>query len=357
MNPLGSRKRLYGIALTLAALTLGTSAYATFHVSDLTLIGTVDAHQVLLSPQVSGRVEKLFVTEGQEVKAGDLIAILEGRELAAAHDSSQAQAGSLESQLQAAQASALSTLGEVASGVASAEAALEMALASHVEAVANRKRQDGLTQRTVALARQGAMAIQDQETAQQNLEALQARERSAEKAVEQAKAGLKAAQAREFQARAARQTVASMESQLRSARAVATESEARLGYTRICAPVDGRISTVVAQAGEVVTSGAPVVVLTDLRQTWVHVSLPETEADHVKVQDVLKVRLPGGTQLDGQVIAKATEAEFATQRDVSSDKRDIRCIRLKLLIPNQSGRFVPGMTAEATIPARMRRSS
>jgi multidrug resistance efflux pump len=257
----------------------------------------------------------------------------------------------------AAQASALSTLGEVTSGVASAQATLEMALASHGEAVANRKRQEGLTQRTITLTRQGAMTVQDQETAQQSLEALLARERSADKAVEQAKAGLRAARSREFQARAARQTVASMEKQVRSAQALATESETRMGYTRIYAPMAGRIATVVAREGEVVASGAPVVALTDLGQTWVHVALPETEADQVKVHDVLKVCMPGGHKVDGLVIAKATEADFATQRDVSSEKRDIRCIRLKLLIPNPSGRFVPGMTAEATIPARMRRSS
>ncbi|WP_306591634.1 HlyD family secretion protein [Geothrix sp. 21YS21S-4] len=355
MNLLGNRKRLYGIALTLVALGVAAGTYTAFHVSDLNLVGTVDAHQVLVSPQVTGRVEKLFVGEGQEVQAGELIALLEGRELAAAHDSSSAQAGSLESQLQAAQASALSTLGEVTSGVANAGAALDMAVASSAEAAANRKRQEGLTQRTIALARQGAMSLQDQETAQQSLEALQARERSAEKAVEQAKAALQAAKSREFQAQAARRTVTSVEGQLRSARAVTSESEARLGYTRLHAPVSGRISTVVVREGEVVSAGAPVVALVDLSQTWVYVSLPETEADHVKVGDVLAVRMPGGSRIDGRVIAKATEAEFATQRDVSSEKRDIRCIRLKLLIPNPGGRFVPGMTAEAVIPASMRR--
>ncbi|MGH9562318.1 MAG: hypothetical protein ACRD3S_12770, partial [Terracidiphilus sp.] len=52
----------------------------------------------------------------------------------------------------------------------------------------------------------------------------------------------------------------------------------------------------------------------------------------------------------GKVIAKAAEGDFATQRDVSGMKRDIKTIQLKLLIPNPGEKFVPGMTAEVYIP-------
>ena len=45
------------------------------------------------------------------------------------------------------------------------------------------------------------------------------------------------------------------------------------------------------------------------------------------------------------MIAKSAEADFATQRDVSRRKRDIKTIRLKLLIDNPGERYVPGMTA------------
>jgi hypothetical protein len=50
------------------------------------------------------------------------------------------------------------------------------------------------------------------------------------------------------------------------------------------------------------------------------------------------------------VIAKLAEADFATQRDVNSRKRDIKTVQLKLLIPNLNEQFVPGMTAEVYIP-------
>ncbi len=48
----------------------------------------------------------------------------------------------------------------------------------------------------------------------------------------------------------------------------------------------------------------------------------------------LRVVMPSGDTVQGKVIAKAAEADFATQRDVNSMKRDIKTIRFKLLIPN-----------------------
>ena len=51
--------------------------------SDLDLIGTVDANQVVVSPQVAGRIAKLLVDEGTKVKQGDLIATLDPSELEA----------------------------------------------------------------------------------------------------------------------------------------------------------------------------------------------------------------------------------------------------------------------------------
>jgi hypothetical protein len=67
--------------------------------------------------------------------------------------------------------------------------------------------------------------------------------------------------------------------------------------------------------------------------------------------DQLRVVMPAGDTVQGKLIAKAAEADFATQRDVNGGrKRDIKTIRLKLLIPNPGEKFVPGMTADVYIP-------
>jgi multidrug resistance efflux pump len=96
--------------------------------------------------------------------------------------------------------------------------------------------------------------------------------------------------------------------------------------------------------------GETIVTIMDLTQTWVYAPLPETQADAVQLGDTLRVVMPSGETVDGKVINKATEADFATQRDVSSRKRDIKTIELKLLIDNPGEKFVPGMTAQIYIP-------
>ena len=71
---------LLGIIFVIAATYY---YFSTDHSRDLVLIGTVDANQVIVSAQVEGRIQKLLVDEGTPVKAGDLIAVLDPSELQA----------------------------------------------------------------------------------------------------------------------------------------------------------------------------------------------------------------------------------------------------------------------------------
>jgi hypothetical protein len=64
----------------------------------------------------------------------------------------------------------------------------------------------------------------------------------------------------------------------------------------------------------------------------------------------LRVVMPSGATIQGKVIAKSAEADFATQRDVSRRKRDIKTIKLKLLIDNPAMKYVPGMIAQVYVP-------
>lgn len=333
MNP---RYRIFALLGALLLVALGYYYATTDHSPDLALLGTVDANQVVVSAQILGRIEKLAVTEGQDVKAGDLVALLDPGELTAAKGASEAQYGAM-------RATAESTRGDTAQAVASARAARSAADASLAEASANRENQENLTRRTVALAAQGILSAQDRDSAVQALKAALARENAAREQAAAAAAALGAAQARTRQAVAAEENAA-------SARAQDSLAGARLGYTRIVAPVSGKVGIWAARQGEVVAAGAPIVTIVDLGQTWVYAAVAETEADAVQLGDALKVRMPGGALVQGTVLLKAAEGDFATQRDVSRRKRDIKTIRIKLLIPNPGERYVPGMTAEVLVP-------
>ena len=206
------------------------------------------------------------------------------------------------------------------------------------------------SQRTIELAKAGIASDQERVQAETNLQAAQAIGAGATRTGEGRRSRSEcAATARTHQANAAKSTVAATEADVKNAIAQKDQAAVRLGYTNVYAPVSGTVSVRAARQGEVVNIGAPIVTIVDLNDTWARAAIPETFADHIGYGDVLRVRLPGGTVMSGKVFFKGVEGDFATQRDVSRRKRDIKTIVLKVRMENPKGSFVPGMTAEVLV--------
>ena len=323
--------------------------FSTDHSRDLVLIGTVDANQVIVSAQVEGRIQKLLVDEGTPVKAGDLIASLDPSELQAQEAAAVASIASLQHKVTETQHTEKSTAGSTSSDVANAQAKLSNAKAQLLQAQAALDRTASDSRRTIELAESGVASDQERVQAETNLQAAQATVQAQQDMVKAAAADLNSAIARTHQANAAKSTVAATEADLKNAIAQKNQAEVRLGYTSIYAPVTGTVSVRAARQGEVVNIGAPIVTIVDLSDTWVRAAIPETYADHIGYGDVLRVRLPGGTITSGKVFFKGVEGDYATQRDVSRRKRDIKTIVLKIRLDNPKGAYVPGMTAEVLV--------
>lgn len=337
---------LLGIIFVIAATYY---FFSTDHSRDLVLIGTVDANQVIVSAQVEGRIQKLLVDEGTPVKSGDLIAILDPSELQAQEAAATATIASLQHKVAEMQHTEASTSGSTSSDVANAEARVSSAKAQLMQARATLERTESDSRRAVELAKVGVASDQERVQAETNLQAAQATVQAQQELVKAAEADLKAAVARTNQANAAKSTVAATEADLKNAIAQKNQAAVRLGYTNVYAPVSGTVSVRAARQGEVVNIGAPIVTIVDLSDTWARVAIPETYADHIGYGDALRVRMPGGTTVSGKVFFKGVEGDFATQRDVSRMKRDIRTIVLKVRLDNPKGAYVPGMTAEVLI--------
>ncbi len=316
---------------------------------DLDLIGTVDANQVIVSPQVDGRLIKLLVDEGTPVKAGETIAILDPSELQAEDSAAVATMDSMKYKVAETQATMQAMEGSTLSAIANAEAKLSSTRAQLQQAEATLQRTESDSRRTIALAQQGVASDQDRVQAESNLAAQQATVQSLKDQVTAADADLKTAIANRNQALASRRTVESTRGELGNAEALRKQAQVRLGYTNIIAPVTGTVSVRAAREGEVLKTGSPIVTIVDFSDTWVRAAIPETQADHIGLGDNLRIRLPGGTQTSGKVFFKSPEADFATQRDVSRRKRDIRTIILKIRLDNPDRAYVPGMTADVLI--------
>jgi multidrug resistance efflux pump len=347
---LSQRNKFFGFLGVLLIIAAAYYFLSTDRSSDLVLIGTVDANQVVVSPKISGRIERLAVDEGTEVKVGDTIAVLDSQELTADRQAAEALLVSLRHQVSQTRATEQQTAGETSSGVVNAQARLRAAQATLLQAQADLQRIEGDTRRNLALAQQGVMSQQVADESAAQLKAQQALVRAAEDQAHAAQADLDTAQARLHQTNAAQSTVAAMRAQQLNAKAQLEAAETRLGYTKITAPVNGIVTVRAAREGEVVNLGQAIVIITDLGDTWVRAAVPETQAVHIALGDQLNARLPSGETVPGKIIFKAPEADFATQRDVSRRKRDIKAITLKLAVDNSKKNLVPGMTAEILVP-------
>jgi HlyD family secretion protein len=83
---------------------------------------------------------------------------------------------------------------------------------------------------------------------------------------------------------------------------------------------------------------------------WVQADVEESYAALIAMGQKLKLRLPSGEETEGVVAFKGVENSFATQRDVSRTKRDIKTIEIKVTVPNAEHRLISGMTAYVLLP-------
>ena len=346
---MNARNRLFVIIGIIFLLALGYYYISTPSNRDLVLVGTVDSNQIIVSPQIQGRIQKLLVDEGTQVKHGDLIAVLDPSELEAEERAAAATIDSMKYKVAETESTSAAMQGSTNSTVANAQARLASTRAQLLQAEATLERTESDSRRMIELANQGVESEQNKVQAESNLTAQKAAVQSLQQQVSAAEADLQTAIANVNQAHAAKRTVESTQGQLANAEEMLKQAEVRLGYTKIYSPISGTISVLAALEGEVLTPGQPIVTVIDLSDTWVRAAIPETNADHIGLGDTLRVRLPGGTIASGKVFFKSAEADFATQRDVNRLKRDIRTIVLKVRLDNPKGAYVPGMTAEVLV--------
>jgi HlyD family secretion protein len=82
----------------------------------------------------------------------------------------------------------------------------------------------------------------------------------------------------------------------------------------------------------------------------VRADVEETYIDRVKMGDKMKIRLPSGDEVEGEVFYRRVDAGFATQRDVSRTKRDIKTFEIRLKVDNKDRRLAVGMTTYVELP-------
>jgi HlyD family secretion protein len=314
------------------------------------LIGVVDGNEVIVSPQITGRMIRLTVDEGSVVKKGDLIAELDPTELEANLAAAKANVASLEAQVRESHHNYTWTNDQTDASLNQAKAVLTSTRAQLEQAQAQLWRDQTDFDREQKLFDEGVASAQDRDHADATLRASKANVQSLQDSVKAQEAALNVAQANRKQVDVRQSEIATMIAQLEQARATEAQVATQLGYTKIYSPLDGIVSVRVAKQGEVVQQGSPIVVIVDVDHLWVRADVEETYINNVSFGQSLRVELPSGNSLEGTVFFKGVENDFATQRDVSRTKRDIKTFAIKVAIPNPERKLFTGMTATVLLP-------
>lgn len=240
------------IILIAAAVVLGVIFISWYlrKATPLYIQGTVECTTYKASSKVPGRIEEMKVEEGQHVTKGELLYTLSTPELNAKLQQAEAVKSA---------ASAMDQKALTGARIQQKEAALNLWEKAQAGLLLAQKTFD----RVNNLYEQGVVPAQKLDEARANLQAMQATERAAKAQCELVFDG---ASKEEKEAAAA---------QVRQAEGAVSEVESYLSDALVYAPVTGEVSTIIAEAGELVGTGYPVVAILDMSDVWVTFNIKE----------------------------------------------------------------------------------
>jgi HlyD family secretion protein len=347
--------------------------------SIVALSGRIEGDDSAVAAKAAGRITEIRVREGDQVKGGDVIAILDDEQIRAreqqaqsAVDQAEAQLRSArqqiailneqlnESQLQIGQARQESQ-GQVRQAEAelqAAEAALAQQEAAYKMALFDRDAYTKLAKSGAVSERQGKQAETNADTQAALVRTARRRVESAQAAVAQSKAALVNPEIRTSQASMVRQQMAQQQTQIASAEAQAGQARARLREAQanrndlqVRAPFDGTVATRTAEPGEVVNAGSPLITLLDLSKVYLRGFVPEGQIGRVRVGQAARVYLDSAPTrpVEAYLSRIDPQASFTPENTYFRNDRVKQVVGVKLQLKGAIGYAKPGMPADGEI--------
>jgi multidrug efflux pump subunit AcrA (membrane-fusion protein) len=234
-------------------------------------------NQSALVPKISAPVKRFYVNRGSQVRAGQLLAVLENRDLAAADQDSK---GAYE-QAQATYATANADIPQELEKAQLDEQAAKKVLDAQQRIYDSRKE----------LFEQGALPRKDLDQASVDLTNARNQHEIALKKLNALNAGV------------TQQSYKSAKGQLESAQGKYEGAQAQLSYSEIRSPINGVVTERPLYPGEMATAGTPLVTVMDTSNLTARAHIPQTQAALLKVGDKADVTLPG---IEGRFPAKVS---------------------------------------------------
>jgi HlyD family secretion protein len=290
------------------------------------VFGNIEVTEVDVGFKLAGRVEARDVTEGQSVRAGQVVARLENTDVAQ-------EVAVREAEVRVARAA----LAELEAGarpeeIAQAEAGLEWAKAEASRAQLEYARQKDLFDQQIT-------PPSGYEAAEAAHKAAQARVREAAERLALLRKGPRQEQIEQARGR------------LESAQRAWALAQTRLGYTTLVSPMTGVVLTKSIEPGEYVVPGTPVITVGDLEHPWLRAYIQETDLGRVKLgqQAVIRTDSYPGRRYEGRISFIASQAEF-TPKNIQTPKERVKLVyRIKVDLGNPNLELKPGMPADGEV--------
>ncbi len=302
--------------------------------------GHVEATEVQVAPEVGGRVLELPFNEGDRVRAGDVLARLDTRDLALAIDRSRAERAAADAQLRLLEAgSRIEDVRQSEAQASAARADVEAARSELESAEADFRRFDALLAANSGSRKQRDDAATRRDVARQRLAAAQDRVRAAEEVTARLRAG------------ARRQEVDAARARVAAADATIAALEKNIADATLHSPVGGIVTQKLVEAGEMVAPRTPVAEIADLDHAWADVFVPEPIVPLLRIgQPATVFTDAGGPGVRGMITFVSSKAEFTPRNVQTADERSKLVYRVKVTVDNRDGVLKQGMPVEAELP-------
>jgi HlyD family secretion protein len=318
-----ARAGIIALGLILAA---GAGGYVLWHRAGATpVVGVVRATEVRVAPEVGGQLAAIKVQKGARVRAGDVVAELSAVELTAAVG-----------QARAALAAASASRDHVYAGVRDEEIA---ALASEIDKAKSRLAYaQSQLDRAAYLARSNTATQQTVDQATNDVASASADVAEAEANHDAAVAG------------PTKEERAIADAQVKAAAAALAVLERRLQKTILRAPADGVVSVIVAEVGENIRAGQPVLAIEETGKQWLSFNVREDFLHDIRVGMTVDVGRMGTNETTPALVTEVLPlGSFATwQAERAVGDHDRNTLRLRLDPKGDPTKFEPGMTVWLT---------
>lgn len=284
--------------------------------------GEAEATEVRVSGKVPGRIESFRAGEGDKVRKGDTLVILDSPEVMAKFDQARAAEDAAQAINQKVDKGARSEQITMAFQTwQKAKAALDIARKSY--------------ERVQILFNNEVVSAQKRDEAEANFKAMEATEKAAKAQYEMAKNG------------AEREDKMAAEAQVNRAKGAVAEVQSYIKETFLVSPIDGEISECYPKVGELVGTGAPIMDVMDLSNMWVTFNVREDLLSDLRMGETFTAVVPAlkNKEITLKVTSMKDRGSYAAWRATKTTGQfDAKTFEVKAKPTQPVEGLRPGMT-------------